>query len=99
MLLDLMLRIKELPARQATAAGAIDLIRGSERQGAFVSVMMARTARDRATALGSARAGTITRNWLTSVVRALGITFITGAAIFFAVVLLSIYGGLPLFFA
>lgn len=43
-------------------------------------------------------AGEITKNRLASAVRALGICCITGPAVFFTVVLLSIYGGLPLFF-
>lgn len=95
MLLDLMRRIEEFPARQETTAGAFDSIRGSERQDAFVSVMMGRAARDHTTALGSVRASIIT----TSAVRALGICLITGPAIFFTIVLLSIYGGLPLLFS
>lgn len=94
MLSDLMLRIEEFPARKKTTAGAIDSNRGRERQDALVGVVMARTAKEDTTALGSVRAPIIA----TSAVRALGISLITGPAIFFTIVLLSIYGGLPLFF-
>lgn len=99
MLSDLMLRNEMPPAGLTITAGEFDPIRKSERQDAFVRAMMARTVPDRASARGSTRAPIITGNWLTSVVRAVGLSLITGAAIFFTFVLFSIYGGLPLFFA
>lgn len=98
MLLDVTLRFVEIPAKQGTTVAEIDPNRESEPQDALVRAMSARAVRDRATALSSARTTTTAKDRVARVVRALGIGLITVYAVFFTVVVLSVYGGLPLFF-
>lgn len=98
MQLDVTLRFVEFPAKQGATVAEIDPNRESEPQNALVRAMIARPVRDRATALSSARTSTTAKDQMARIVRALGIGLITVSTAFFTVVVLSVYGGLPLFF-